>query len=65
MAAELNDVPSATVDLALKQAGVLANAVSPDAIRMAPALNISDAEVDDALDRWEIACSAVQNGEST
>ncbi len=64
MAAELNDVPSATVDLALKQAGVLANAVSPDAIRMAPALNISDAEIDDALDRWEIACSALQNGES-
>ena len=65
MAAELNDVPSTTVDLALKQAGVLANAVSPDAIRMAPALNISDAEIDDALERWEIACSAVQNGEST
>ena len=65
MAAELNDVPSATVDLALKEAGVLANAVSPDAIRMAPALNISDAEIDDALDRWEIACSALQNGEST
>ena len=65
MAAELNDVPSATVDLALKHAGVLANAVSPDAIRMAPALNISDAEIDDALDRWEIACSALQNGEST
>ncbi|MDP4805073.1 MAG: acetylornithine transaminase [Candidatus Nanopelagicales bacterium] len=64
MAAELNDVPSATVDLALKQAGVLANAVSPDAIRMAPALNISDAEIDDALDRWEFACSALQNGDS-
>ncbi len=64
MAAELNDIPSSTVDLALKEAGVLANAVSPDAIRMAPALNISDAEIDDALDRWEIACSALQNGES-
>ena len=62
MAAELNDVPSATVDLALKQAGVLANAVSPDAIRMAPALNITDAEIDDALDRWEFACTTIRDG---
>jgi acetylornithine aminotransferase len=36
MAAELKDVSSATVVLALRNAGVIANAVSPDAIRMAP-----------------------------
>jgi acetylornithine aminotransferase len=64
MAAELNDVSSATVDLALRNAGVLANAVSPDAIRMAPALNITDGEIDDALDRWEIACITIRGGRS-
>lgn len=59
MAAELHDVPSSSVEPALRAAGVLANAVSPDAIRMAPALNITAEEVDEALDRWEKACLAV------
>ena len=59
MAAELSGVPSSSMEPALRAAGILANAVSPDAIRMAPALNITDDEVDDALDRWERACIAV------
>jgi len=31
---------------------VLANPVSPDAIRMAPALNIPDDDIDAAIDAW-------------
>lgn len=62
MAAELDGVPSSEMEPALRAAGILANAVSPDAIRMAPALNITDAEVDDALDRWERACAVVSSG---
>jgi acetylornithine/succinyldiaminopimelate/putrescine aminotransferase len=32
--------------------GVLANPVSPTAIRMAPALTITDADIDVAIEAW-------------
>ena len=52
LAAELQDVTSAEVELALRANGVLANPVAPDAIRLAPALNITDLDLHDAVSRW-------------
>jgi len=51
-AAALIDRPSAEVEAALRANGVLANPVSPTAIRMAPPLTIRDVDIDDALDSW-------------
>ncbi|MDP2013908.1 MAG: acetylornithine transaminase, partial [Actinomycetota bacterium] len=52
LAAELHGVTSAEVDLALRTSGILANPVTADAIRLAPALNISDRDLDDTVTRW-------------
>lgn len=52
-AAALTDLPSKDVEASLRANGVLANPVSPTAIRMAPALTITDADIDDALTAWE------------
>jgi len=54
-AAELNGVLSSDVDAALRANGLLANAVAPNAIRMAPALNISTADLDEVCVRWQSA----------
>jgi len=51
-AAALIDSPSADVEVALRANGVLANPVSPTAIRMAPALTITDADIDVAIESW-------------
>jgi acetylornithine/N-succinyldiaminopimelate aminotransferase len=51
-AAALIDSPSADVEAALRVNGVLANPVSPTAIRMAPALTITDADIDVAIEAW-------------
>lgn len=51
-AAALIDRPSADVEAALRANGVLANPVSPTAIRMAPPLTIRDVDIDDAVDSW-------------
>lgn len=59
LAAEIDGVSAADMNTALMNAGVLANAVTPTAIRMAPALTISDAEIERALDAWERAAQAV------
>jgi len=34
--------------------------VAPNAVRMAPALTITDQDLDDAMLRWERACLAVK-----
>jgi len=52
LAAELNGVVSSDVDPALRTQGLLANAVAVDAIRLAPALNITDEDLDDTVQRW-------------
>ena len=52
LAAALTDRTSAEVERGLRSEGVLANPVSPDAIRMAPALNIPDDDIDAAIDAW-------------
>jgi acetylornithine/N-succinyldiaminopimelate aminotransferase len=64
MAAELRDVPSQDFNVQLMEAGVLANAVTPTAIRLAPALNISDADVDQALVGWQLASERFMAGAS-
>lgn len=51
-AAALIERPSADVEAALRANGVLANPVSPTAIRMAPPLTIRDVDIDDAVDSW-------------
>ena len=63
-AAALNAVASADMERALRANGVLANPVSPSAIRMAPALTITDADIDDAAEAWSKSLHAVMNGTS-
>ena len=55
LAAELQGVSSAEVDFALRANGILANPVAPDAIRLAPALNITDLDLQDTVIRWREA----------
>ena len=49
LAAELSDRPSKDVAAAALAAGLVVNAVTPTAIRVAPSLLVSDDEVDEAL----------------
>jgi acetylornithine aminotransferase len=59
LAAVLTGPPAADVERAARAAGLLVNAVSPDAIRLAPPLVITDRDIADALDRWDVACATV------
>jgi acetylornithine aminotransferase len=62
LAAELTGVTAQDFNTLLMQSGVLANAVTPTAIRMAPALTISDTEVEQALLGWQLASEKVKAG---
>jgi acetylornithine aminotransferase len=61
LAAELNvggELESTAIFAAsATENGILVNAVSPTAIRLAPALTISDSEVEQALRAWEKTCT--------
>lgn len=59
LAAEVT-APAADVNRALQDAGVLANAVTGSAIRMAPALTITDADIEEALQAWQEAAKKLQ-----
>jgi acetylornithine/N-succinyldiaminopimelate aminotransferase len=59
LAAVLHDPPAADLERSARAAGLIVNAVAPDAIRLAPPLTITDADVADALDRWDAACAAL------
>ena len=59
LAAVLDGVPAKAMEAALREHGVLANAVSGDAIRMAPALTITDEDLDRALDAWAAAAASL------
>lgn len=59
LAAELVDVSSADVHAALAAHGLLANAVTADAIRLAPPLVLTDDDVAEVLVRWERAFAAL------
>lgn len=58
-AAALTNSPAADVERALRGSGVLANAVSPTAIRMAPALTITDGDIAEAVQGWAKALQSV------
>jgi acetylornithine/N-succinyldiaminopimelate aminotransferase len=58
-AAVLANLTSPDVERALRSNGVLANPVSPTAIRMAPALTITDTDIDDAAIAWSIALASL------
>ena len=64
-AAALNAIASADVERALRANGVLANPVSPTAIRMAPALTITDGDIADAAQAWSKATTAMQTSGSS
>ena len=53
-AAVLASKPSAEVERDLRAAGVLANPVLPTAIRMAPALTITDEDITEAIAAWKV-----------
>ena len=54
-AAVLAQAPARDVEIALRANGVLANAVSPTAIRMAPALTITNEDIELAAHAWSKA----------
>ncbi|MDD2858620.1 MAG: acetylornithine transaminase [Candidatus Nanopelagicales bacterium] len=59
LAAELEGVSSADLHASLTAHGLLTNAVTPDAIRLAPPLVLTDDDVAEVLVRWARACEAV------
>ncbi len=59
LAAALTAPPAADLERACREHGLLVNAVAADAIRLAPPLVLTDADVDEAIDRWEAACVSV------
>ncbi|MEI7453493.1 MAG: acetylornithine transaminase [Actinomycetes bacterium] len=52
LAAVLEGLSSSDVELKLRSHGLLTNAVAPDAIRLAPPLNLSTSDVDEVIQRW-------------
>lgn len=58
IAAVLGAECSAELETAAREHGLLVNAVSANAIRMAPALTISDEDLELAMERWAVACAA-------
>ena len=61
LATELNGVTSADVDIALRVQGILANPVAADAIRLAPALNITDLDLAETVTRWGAAFASLSS----
>jgi acetylornithine/N-succinyldiaminopimelate aminotransferase len=59
LAAALASPVSRDLERAARQHGIIVNAVAPDAIRFAPALTITDADIDVALMAWQKACADV------
>ena len=59
MACVLNDVAATDLEREARNHGLLVNAVAPNAVRMAPALTITDEDLDEVMVRWARACSAV------
>jgi acetylornithine/N-succinyldiaminopimelate aminotransferase len=59
IAVELDGNVAGDLERQARQHGLLVNAVTPQAIRLAPALNISDEEIAAAMTRWSAACVEV------
>ncbi|MBI1352460.1 MAG: acetylornithine transaminase [Actinomycetales bacterium] len=62
LAAVLAEPPASDIEIAARANGLIVNAVAADALRLAPPLVLTDADVEDALDRWDAACGAVVEG---
>ena len=56
----MKNVLSSDLEPLLRKHGLLTNAVAPDAIRMAPPLNITDADIDDVILRWRSAVAELE-----
>ncbi|MBU6244485.1 MAG: acetylornithine transaminase [Actinomycetales bacterium] len=61
VAAVLDQDDSASLERAAREHLLLVNAVTPNAIRLAPALTITDADVDLLIERWSGACAQVMH----
>ena len=64
LAAVLDGVNGSDVEPVLRAHGLLANVVQPGAIRIAPALTISDEDIDETMDRWGTAFAEIAGGSS-
>ena len=60
LAAVLNEPLAKEFEVVARNSGILVNAVSADAIRIAPALSISDSEIGQALNSWSLAAAELQ-----
>ena len=60
LACVLEEVSAADLERECRHQGLLVNAVAPNAVRMAPALTISDEDLDEVMIRWRRACAAVK-----
>ena len=58
-AIEFNSDVSGQVLTQANEAGILLNGVKPNAVRLMPPLNVTAAEIDEALDRLELALSKI------
>jgi acetylornithine/N-succinyldiaminopimelate aminotransferase len=61
-AVALTEPRAVDVEVAARAGGLLVNAVRPDAVRLAPPLILTEADVDDALPRLQAAVATVQGG---
>ncbi|MEY4136620.1 MAG: acetylornithine aminotransferase, partial [Actinomycetota bacterium] len=64
LACVLAEGSAAELEKSCRENGLLVNAVAPNAIRMAPALTISDADLDEVRVRWSRACDALRGASS-
>ncbi|MGI9137151.1 MAG: acetylornithine transaminase [Candidatus Nanopelagicales bacterium] len=60
LACVLRGIAAADLERECRAHGLLVNAVAPNAVRMAPALTITDEDLDEVITRWQRACTAVQ-----
>lgn len=60
MACVLDGVAASDLERECRNYGLLVNAVAPNAVRMAPALTITDEDLDEVMVRWAGACAAVK-----
>lgn len=52
-------------ELVAREHGLLVNAVAPNAVRLAPALTLSDIEFKEAIERWRFAAAALMDHRNT
>lgn len=64
MAMLTTQLPASEFERIARSHGLLVNGIAPDAIRLAPALTLSDADVDEAVSRWAAACAEVSAGDA-